>query len=36
MIAVAIFLVGGLTTSQSAATRTMVPLGSRSGSAPAT
>ena len=27
MIAVAIFLVGGLTTSQSAATRTMVPLG---------
>src|SRR6185503_9600841 len=27
MIAVAIFLVAGLTTSQSAATRTMVPLG---------
>jgi anaerobic C4-dicarboxylate transporter DcuA/anaerobic C4-dicarboxylate transporter DcuB len=27
MIAVAIFMVGGLTTSQSAATRTMVPLG---------
>ena len=36
MIAVAIFLVAALTTSQSAATRTMVRSGSRSGSAPAT
>ena len=35
-IALAIFLVAALTTSQSAATRTMIPLGSRSGSAPAT
>ena len=32
MIAVAIFLVAALTTSQSAATRTMIPPGSRSGS----
>ena len=35
-IALAIFLVAALTTSQSAATRTMSRLGSRSGSAPAT